>query len=536
MRLSRAPSLLLLVFVAALATPAPARAWTRTVIKTARATVHIEPDATLSVLLRLDIVVDAGWLQELELVGLGTGVELEPRRPPHLRSEEGEVFRPETEVHEDGRIRLSFPRREAPRQGEYRAFIRYRASADATELGGKGARRTRITWSVPAWETGLHDVSVEFRAPKGTSVPTEADEIPAGVEFRVEESPDVTTIEWRRIHLPRMTPWPLTLDVPLESTALATPAPDPPEPVAFRPLTIPERRPVGWSLLLLAALALVKRRSIEARMGREQLWIRLHWAAVVAIAGTIVAIGQWLAPNHPVCAIPLIAFVLHRRPKAEVASGGRDWRPAGHAELTPARISVGDILDATTIPGLVTLLASSASLIALDEPNTALLSLPMFLAGAQLHTAPTPAEATQMLRAFASRLRIQAPAPEMCFAWELSSEEMPRLRVHLKSRRSGLLSLSFIVCSSPLAFVLRRKVLLVVETRAQSDADDHVRRRADGEPEFRSSEGSILRLIEWEIEALELLRVLARENPAPVKVSRGTWLLRQITEPRRKAA
>jgi hypothetical protein len=283
-------------------------------------------------------------------------------------------------------------------------------------------------------------------------------------------------------------------------------------------------------------LSLVKRRSIEAKVGREQLWIRLGGFAVVALAGTIFAIGQWVAPNHPACAVPLIALVLHRRPKAAQTSGGRDSRPATHAELAVAGISPRDFLDATTVPGLLALLAASGSLIALGQPTAALLLLPIFLVGARLHTAPGVPEATRMLRAFASNLQLPSHSPEMCFGWELSSEGIPRLRVHLRSRRSGLLSLSFIVCSSRLGFVLRRRIMLLVETRAQSDADDHVRRRASTDPDFRSSDGSILRLIEWRPEALELLRVLARENPTPVKVSRGTWLLRQITEPRRKAA
>jgi hypothetical protein len=95
------------------------------------------------------------------------------------------------------------------------------------------------------------------------------------------------------------------------------------------------------------------------------------------------------------------------------------------------------------------------------------------------------------------------------------------------------MTLSFVVASSPLGFVLRTKVMLLVETRAQSDADDITRRRTNAEPDLRSADGSILRLLEWDADAVELLRVLARK---PAKASRGTWLLREISEPRRKAA
>ena len=67
MRFSRVPALMLFVLVAVLGSSSPARAWTRTVVKGARATVDVEPDATLSILLRLDVEVHAGWLHEMEL-------------------------------------------------------------------------------------------------------------------------------------------------------------------------------------------------------------------------------------------------------------------------------------------------------------------------------------------------------------------------------------------------------------------------------------------------------------------------------------
>jgi hypothetical protein len=78
--------------------------------------------------------------------------------------------------------------------------------------------------------------------------------------------------------------------------------------------------------------------------------------------------------------------------------------------------------------------------------------------------------------------------------------------------------------------------MLMVETRAQSDADDLMRRRVDVEPDLRASDGSILRLIDWNAEAMELLRVLSHKAPKPAKPSRGTWFLREIAEPRRRAA
>ncbi|MDH3817198.1 MAG: hypothetical protein OES21_01210, partial [Myxococcales bacterium] len=296
MRLIRVSALLLLAFVVVLGSSSPAQAWTRTVVKGARATVDVERDATLSILLRLDVEVHAGWLHEIELAELGPDVDLDLYRPPYFRSEDGEIFRPDATVRDGGIIHLSFPRREAPRKGEYRVFMRYRTKADAKAVEVAGEPRARIVWSVPAWETGLHNVSVEIRAPRGSSVPTEMHDTPPGVDFQVTQGPLRTVVEWRRIHLPRTTAWPLTLDVPAQAIALPVTVADTPDPTGFRPLTIPEERSIAWALVLLAVLVLLKRRSIELRMGRRGLLVQARWAAVLAITGGLVALGQWLPP------------------------------------------------------------------------------------------------------------------------------------------------------------------------------------------------------------------------------------------------
>jgi hypothetical protein len=534
MRPRRVTGLLLFAFVAVLGSSSPAQAWTRTVVKGARATVDIERDATLSILLRLDVEVHAGWLHEMQLAGLGPGVDLNRYRPPYFRSEEGEIFRPEAEVDEDGTIHLSFPRREAPRRGEYRVFMRYRTKADVTPVQVKGEPRARVVWSVPAWETGLHDVSVEMRAPRGSTVPIEANDESPGVEFNIDDEGKRTVVEWRRIHLPRMTAWPLALDVPAEAIVLPATA-EAPTPMGFRPLKIPERRPIAWALFLLAALVLLKRRSVEARMGRRSLLLQAPWAVVLTVTAAVLAAGQWVLPNYLVYALPLTTLALHR-PATWVAPTERDtWRAAPSKDLPQTRAAASDFLDATTKTGLAGLVAGGVCLTAFSEPTAALLLLPLFLTGTRHHTANTAEQTADALRLFASELRAPA-SPQMSFSWELSSNGVPRLRVHLPSHRAGLMSLSFVGTSSSRGFVLRHEVMLLVETRAQSDADDLTRRRTHAEPDVRSSDGSILRLLEWNPEAVELLRALAHEAPRPARASRGTWLLREISLPRREAA
>lgn len=526
--------LLLCLFAAVLGSSSTAQAWTRTVVKGAKATVDLERDATLNILLRLDIQVHAGWLHELELIDLGDGVELDRYRPPYFRSEEGEIFRPDAEVLDDGRIHLSFPRREAPRRGEYRVFMRYRIQADVRAV--EDTDQARVVWSVPAWETGLHGVTVQIRAPKGSSVPSDLHDTPPGVDFQVAEHPERTVVEWRRIHLPRLTAWPLTLDVPLRAIDLPVSAPDAPRPAGFRPLSTPDERPIAWTLLLVAILVLLKRRAVQVRMGPDAVLVRLPWVAVLAVSGTVLVIGQWLAPSYLLCAAPLIAFALHRPVRWTATPAPQGWCPALAKELPRTETRASELLDGTSTTGLALLLASASGLIALGEATAALFLLPVFLTGTRYHTRATASQAADALRRFASELIVPAEAPEISFSWELSSDATPRLRTHLTTHRAGLISLSFALASSPVGFVLRQKVMLIVETRAQSDADDLMRRRSNVEPDLRAPNGSILRLVDWDLEAVELLRVLAHKTPKPVKASRGTWLLRELSEPGRQAA
>jgi hypothetical protein len=533
MRPCRASGLLFLLFLASFGAASPAHAWTRTVVQSARATVEVERDSRLYILLRLDVEVHAGWLQELELVDLGLDVELDRNRPPYFRSEEGELFRPEAELHEDGRIRLWFHRRDAPRRGEYKVFMRYRTKADARAVETNGQPRARIVWSVPAWETGLHDVSVELRAPKGTVVPDEEQDTPPGVDFEVIERGGGTVVRWRRIHLPRMTAWPLVFDAPAGSIALPSVAETTQTPDGFQPLRIPKQRDVAWAILLLAAIALLKRRSLEAKLGRRQLWIRAGWPMVLVGSAVWLAAAQWLHPTHSAWALPLICLALHR-PIHATPRADRTWSPAGLPKLLVG--DPPDFLDATTPFGAATLVVCSAALFAAGQATGALLLLPAFLLGTRHHLQPTPAETIATLRRLASDLRLPPDAPAMCFRWERAADGRPRLRIHLPTSRVGLLSVSFVLTSSALGFLRPRRIMLLVQTRAQSDADDLMRRRTGANAELREEDGSILRLVAWDADTIELLRILAYEAPKPVKASRGTWLLREITEPGRRAA
>ncbi|MFZ1864955.1 MAG: hypothetical protein WAU39_12080, partial [Polyangiales bacterium] len=400
----------------------------------------------------------------------------------------------------------------------------------------EGEPHARIVWSLPAWETGLHDVSIELHAPKGASLPVSSRETPPGVDVRIVERPDGTVVYWRRIHLPRMTPWPLTIDLPAESFALPA-AQDTTAPSSFKSLPDETPRPLAWALLAVALLVLLKRRSIERSMGPMQLLFRAPWALVLAITATILALGQWMGPDNAAWAFPLLALALHR-PVSCGSIGHRDdpWQPARAEDLPPPRALIGDFLDCTTGVGLTVLALSSLALFAVGQPKGALVLLPLFLCGTRHHTFPLAPESAELLRRFVSELRLPPAAPEIALSWEITSKGRSRVRLHLPCSRTGLCGLSFVVAGSTNGFVVHRRIMLLLETRAQSDADDLVRRRLSAQADFRKSNGVITRLIDWNAETLELVRALGRKAPRPVKTSRGTWLLHEISEPSKKAA
>jgi hypothetical protein len=534
MRFNRGLGLLVLVFLAVVGHPESARAWTRTVVQSARATVEIEPEAAVYVLLRLDVEVHAGWLHEMELVDLGPDVELDRYRPPYFRSEDGEIFRPEAELAEDGRIRLSFARREAPRRGEYKVYIRYRSRAEVSPVEVDGKRGARLVWSVPAWETGLHDVSVEFRAPKGTRVAEGTTDAGPGVGVEVSSGPRRTIVRWRRVHLPRLTAWPLALDLPEGWVALPESEPAPPATDGFHPLPAEQKRPIAWLAMVIAVLALLKRYANEKRFGRKQLWLRAPWVVVLGWVAAIIAGAQFFAPTEIAWGFPLLLLAMHRRSREPVYPEGRAW---ARVALDPGKTELElRPLDGTTMTGATVLLTVFVGFFLAGQPSSALLVLPLFFTGTRLHLGPSRREARRILASFASSLRVPDEAPPMSFEWQRADDGAHRLRIELESARMGLVDLCFSTTSASLGLLRAREVHLVVGTRAQSDADDLMRRRHPDAEAVRTLDGTIVRVLQWDEDAIELLRALAQRAPRPAKTSRGTWLLREITAPGRRAA
>jgi hypothetical protein len=352
------------------------------------------------------------------------------------------------------------------------------------------------------------------------------------MSFEMVDAPRKTLVRWRRVHLPRLTDWPLALDLPAGSIVLPSPMSDQPEVFGFRPLPLERHEGLAWPVLLVAALVLLKRRFIEARFGRAHLVLSFGWPYVLAGAALLVLGAQLFAPTWPFWAAPLLFLLWHRPPQA-ATNDGRVSSTAMGADTRPNAMSA---LDATTPAGASFAALVGTALLALDQPSAALLLAPVFLLGTRLHRPPSPTESTRILLDFVARLRVPAEAPPMSFRWDRVEDGSPCVHVMLPGARVGTRSLRFVVASSPYGHARKRDVRLLVETRAQSDADDLMRRRTGASARPVCVAECNVRLVQWDAEALGLLRALASQRPSPAKASRGTWLLREISEPRRRAA
>ncbi|MEM8609463.1 MAG: hypothetical protein AAGF92_20345 [Myxococcota bacterium] len=515
--------------------PSEAAAWTRAIVESADATVEVDRNASASVLLNLEVEVHAGWLRELEVAGLGDDVELDRRHPPYFRSDEGEVYRPEATLTDDGRIRLAFERREAPRRGEYRVLIRYRSRAETRAVGRTG--QTEVSWSLPAWETGLHDVSVDIRAPRGSHVPVELRDNSPGIELTSHERPRVSQLVWRRIHLPRHTPWKLSFYAPKGALAVPTSGPKRESPNGFQPLLPTEPRSVPWAIMLFALLVLAKRRAIQVTLGKTALLLNAPWPLVLAGTALFVLAVTLAAPEPSVAAVALLLMIAHRSSRESNIPHARGWEARTPMIEAVRETPLSDLVDGTLGSGWVVATGATVAMLALGEPVLAIATLPLYLTATRHHRCPSHKECARVLARFVSSLKIDHDAPPMCFRWETHEKNAPRCRVILPKERAGLLGLSLITTSRSIGCVARREVMLLVETRAQSDADDLVRRATGAEPDFRTDDGRIGRVVEWGRGTAALIRSLeCRTQLRPLRKSSGSWFLRKLTERPSKAA
>ena len=219
---------LLVTVLCGSAFPLTAEAWTEATVRSVQASVVMDREGSALVALELEVRVDRGWLEGLELSGLDPGLQLDATKPAWAASLDSppRKFDPEVRAGSDGTLHLSFPGRGgSPRRGTFLVGVIYRASLAADHDTGEGRAGGRlvghdseyalIEWSLPAWQSGLDRVVVSLAVP-GSALggPGSAEEHVASRRIAGEAN---TTFLWERAHLPRTTPWTLSALVPRDA-------------------------------------------------------------------------------------------------------------------------------------------------------------------------------------------------------------------------------------------------------------------------------------------------------------------------------
>lgn len=507
-------ALALVALLAPTALPSSARAWTDAQVHGADADVTMGPDGRAEVTLTLSLRVRGGWLQGLEVAGLEPDAELieDPRMvsiPPE--GESPERFHPRARVREprgddpDGRIQLSFHRRESPRRGRYRIVLRY-----ATNLGERLMPREdgdgwKGEWTLPAWRSGLDGVTITLRLPRGARFDPDAPPRALVERERLEDS-GMTVLRWDRAHLPRTTAWPLRFELPADALApalaerLRVGAPEPSEQAepreraaatedtavrlaATTPAPSPWRLP-SWlaamlALMMLATGALFEREA-RRRRARPRPLVGSFVARAAAMAGLVAFDALVTLPPSGRFAVLAAIVALGWQRSAEPAAP----KPGRWDLLTPSEpLPAGPPLTTfALLLGIAFLVLGTLALGDPARPSWAVIALVApLLHGGGRRLPPTLAARRRALLELASAVRAPLEtSAALSLVGHTDDEGIGdiRLRWTLSLARPGIHRLDLVLTDERGPGGLLRKARLLVVTEAGSVAERHLERTA----------------------------------------------------------
>ncbi len=381
------PAIVCLLVLSGFEAPSRARAWTEAQVQSAQARVEIQPSGEVKVHMRLAVHVHGGWLEGLDVAGLDPELTLEPGQVIELVSSEGQHFFPTVDAGQPGTIGLTFRRRDAPRRGDYSLELAYRAVLAPGAVQALEGDRSRYEWILPGWRSGLDDVRVEVVAPASAELDEELRVGESMVTRERETLPDGRVLfRFVRAHLPRTVPFQVAFTLP---NALVPPELRAASEVApLSPMSwtaSPNRRldPVFAVLCFFLALIGVAKLALHRRtalaLGVTPRGLLPLPAAVRAVAIVVLScVSAWLYHLRTDLGLlgmsTVLLFVLERAPQPSSPPRLGAYAPAGPRERLWAgararlgRYGVERWLDASTVPGLVTLLGVVLVLVAVDR-------------------------------------------------------------------------------------------------------------------------------------------------------------------------
>ena len=343
----------------------PAHAWTRAHVREADIELSLDPDSALRVVAQLRVEVTGGWLERLEIAGLAQLPTEASELEAWLVAEDGSEVRAETRV-KDEQLELRFAREGAPRRGNHRLFVRYQVPSASLSFGSTAGNTLRLDWTLPGWEAGLSRAAVHWELPEGAQAVPDAE-----LAEQITTSPvsnQRTRISFERVHVPRESPWRVSVDVPATAWGIAKPQ----HATAHR-VSSPwrERGPLAlataWVLLLCwAARGHTRRWAAREGMQTRSVWLAragqrggayLPWLALLLGGGAAWLSGHSLGAACAAVLAMTLVLVEHTVPSAGPVHHGH-FEPVGaldllnlRRQLRRERVGVGPFQDAASVLG-----------------------------------------------------------------------------------------------------------------------------------------------------------------------------------------
>lgn len=459
-----------------------AHAWTEAEVEGAE--VHLELDegqrARVSVTLRLH--VRGGWLEQLEVAGLDAFLSLD-ETTVRVQSSEGREYRVDT-VAGEGVIRFDFRRRRSPRRGDYLVFFEYNA-----DLSGAATRvedESRLSWTLPGWESGLDGVEVSITGPDSLEFIGDQDET---IVTERSEVAGRATLTWRRPHIPRTVPWRLTFvterhffDTPPDETQMSGEVMEGPAEASWS-LSL-EALPIAALLsavaLLLFAAKSRRHRAIPLPLFPASPPVRALLLVFLSIAAVFLSPaekplsleGQW-AQDWPavVMLLLLLLFALERTPARLLPGRLGSWRRlAVNEELPIAHRPWDSLFDLSRPVGFLVALAALTT-VSVTTGHLEVLLLVPWLTATRLRLPPSLRQKRSYLLSLADRLPLGPYA--VCLSVHEDTMGRPqdvRLRVVTRARMNGLIRLDIVVQEMVSFSGVICDGLVLVVAREQSDA------------------------------------------------------------------
>ncbi len=438
-----------LITVMVLGWSGSARAWAEARVQAVTARVQLLPEGPARVAIDMKLKVLGGWLSRFDIEGLDSDMALDADAPPLLLSADGVEYLPTATVRGAGSLSLSFAsRRRAPRRGVYSVALAYFTDFRTRPHEALPGDRARFRWTLPGWQVGLGDVSIEITGPRGTRPAAVPDDQAYTLQTSHFDQSQHSVVQWRRVHLARTVAWTVAFDVPKryvapKSGAQATHGAQATEGVIggiARATTPPNAGGQGalWLSAILALLALLKRRAVQSACRRLRIepvpLVRVGPDAVRALLliGSAAAAGLVFHSHRSLALLLLCAVVAlgidraHRRghghgrqsgPWDAVAEGDlkagllfrlTTWFNAGAWFDITTPLGCALLISACTVAGLLLWLGirPQAELWALGT----MLATPLLVTGTRKHLPPPPEMLAPRLRRLVAEFESKATA------------------------------------------------------------------------------------------------------------------------------